>query len=224
MARKSKLTDELLANIETSIQAHNSIKTTCDLVGISEETFYKWMRESEGTEPDAKPARGLKAEFSERVKRAQAMSKTMLVNEIRKDPSWQAKAWILERQHPKEFGRRQLVAHAGHDGETPMPTAAASPVNLVIRMAGTDEPAPWVFKADPDPEPETGTDPWESEEPDWTPRAPAPEPPPDEKPTGPPPRGPKLPPRQPQPKPAPPIAANPTRGLDTGGRPRDPDA
>jgi transposase len=209
--RKTKLTPELIGQIETSLQSHVSIITTCDLVGISQETFFRWLREGEAA------TSGSKREFYETVKRARAMSRVMLVSQISKDPSWQAKAWILERQYPEEFGRRQLIAHAGADGKSDLPTAAAPAVKLTINMQKADGDAPWIFKTEQDEDPATGGDAWptdhhgfDSDPPPGT--GPTPEPtgakpgaPPNHAPT----RGPAIPPRNP--------------AADTGGRPRDPD-
>jgi hypothetical protein len=158
MARKSKLTPELIGQIETSLQSHTSINATCDLVGITRETFFKWMREGESAKG------GIKADFTDTVKKARAMSRVMLVNQISKDPSWQAKAWILERQFPEEFGRRQLIAHAGADGTSDLPAAVAPAVKLTINMQRAGGDAPWIFKAEQDQDPANGTDPWPTDQ------------------------------------------------------------
>lgn len=216
MPRKTKLTPELISQIETSLQSHTSVVTTCDLVGISQETYYRWLREGEAAK------QGLKAEFYDTVKRATAMSKVILVNQISKDPSWQAKAWILERQFPKEFGRRQLIAHAGADGETDLPAGAAGAINLTIKMQRPDEDAPWVFKAEQDEEPANGSNPYESDhhgfdhsesiDPSIVATQPVEPAPPPSNPT--PPRGPSLPSRQ---------NAKPPGDDANPARPRDPD-
>ncbi len=226
MARKSKLTAELIGQIETTLQSHTSIVVTCDLVGISQETFFKWLREGDVANS------GLKAEFAETVKKARAMSRVVLVNQISKDPSWQAKAWILERQYPKEFGRRQLVAHAGADGESDLPLpAAATAVNLTIKMHRPDEDTPWVFKTEQDQDPTGGSEPWETDHHGFDQTPPPPEsaamPP---LPTIHPPanpvqsRSPELPPRASMEtikERVREITAPPA--IDTQGRPRDPD-
>lgn len=214
--RKSKLTPELIAQVETSLRGHSTVDATCDMLGISRETFYKWIREGEAS------GRGLKFDFSDTVKRAQGMSRIMLTNKIASDPSWQAKAWLLERMYPKEYGRRQLIAHAGADGESDLPTPTA-PVNLVIKMvaaAGADNPTletdpdPFIMRDGTDPEPHNGSDPWESEGTHW----------PEQKPDLPPEAA--IPPEPPRGSPGFPTGqintAKPSP-LDTGGRSRDPD-
>lgn len=126
--RRSKQTEDMVALIERSLLNHNSIKHTCGMVGISQDTFFRWMRESEAAGPNSK-----KRKFSERIKRAQASSVTILVNSIAKDPNWQSKAWLLERLHPQEFGKKQTLNHAGApEGEPDMPAAQVSPVAVII--------------------------------------------------------------------------------------------
>jgi transposase len=208
MARKPKLTPELIAQIETALQGHSTVVATCDMMGITEESFYRWKREGEAA------SSGIKREFYETVKRAQGMSRVLLTSKIAADPSWQAKAWLLERMYPKEYGRRQLIAHAGADGESDLPTAT-TPVNLTINYQGTDktDKAPWIHRDGVDPEPQNGSDPWEQDPVRWEEMQPGGSlmPMPGE--TTPPPTG------WPEGK----ILPDRTSPLDTGGRSRDPD-
>lgn len=194
--RKCKLTPEMMNQIETLLQNLTSLKRTCMIVGIEPSTFYRWMEQGKAA------AGGPKREFCNRVKRAQSMAIISTVAKINADPSWQAKAWLLERQFPEEFGRRQLIAHAGPDGESPLSTG--TPINVVIKMTSAGE-SPWTYAAEQDPEPSNGSDPWETEHPTFDgdigtqaagPAAAAPTP------------------RSSLPQ------AHP---MDTGGRPRDPD-
>lgn len=141
--RRTKLTEELIEQVRKTLALHNSNKTACELVGISEDCFYRWIREAE----DGK--RGLTRKFYEAVKSAKGQSKVILMNSIAKDPAWQAKAWILERLHPKEFGRRVLNAHEGADGKPTDPGAGGNvTVNLHMAAEDTDEPWADVEKAD----------------------------------------------------------------------------
>ena len=229
MPRPTKLTPEMSQQIETALQSHVSIKATCDLVGLSEDCFYRWMREGEAA------SAGPKRKFYEMVKKARAMSRVVLVNQISKDPSWQAKAWILERQYPQEFGRRQLIAHAGADGVSDLPVVASGPaVNLTIKMQRPDGDAPWIYREGQDEDPTNGSEPWDTDHHGFDP-----EPPPDDQaalpplptaaaPRNPAPgRGPSLPPKlRADQETIQRRVAELTRqppAIDTGGRPRDPD-
>lgn len=223
--RRSKLTAELIGQFEATLQNHNTVAAACDMLGIARETFYRWLREGE----EAKG--GLKRDFCDTVKRAQGMSQVLLVNKISSDPSWQAKAWLLERLHPHTYGRRQLIAHAGPDGETPLAMGQpATAVKLTINMQQADGTnAPWVFKPEQDSDDPDGTDSYPTDLPDWTPPPPrlTEQAPPPERPSATPGRGPAG-----TPKPAPGLSAtkiveaikNALPAPDSGGRPTDPDA
>ncbi len=44
------------------------------------------------------------------------MGKFQNIKKIREDSSWQSAAWLLERQYPGEFGRRENIKHTGENG------------------------------------------------------------------------------------------------------------
>jgi hypothetical protein len=47
-------------------------------------------------------------QFYARVKKAKTAGKLRLVKRVRNAKPWQAAAWILERTHGKEFGRKDV--------------------------------------------------------------------------------------------------------------------
>ena len=51
-------------------------------------------------------AGGLYLEFVEALKKSEATAEANLLSVIQADPSWQSKAWILERRCPEHWGRR----------------------------------------------------------------------------------------------------------------------
>lgn len=57
--------------------------------GISEPTFYRWIRERES--------------FDSLIKKAESERLASLVLTIRQDRSWQSKAWLLERLYRDVF-------------------------------------------------------------------------------------------------------------------------
>lgn len=115
--RPSKLTPELQKDICNYLLAGNFVETVCDLVGISKETFYAWVKRGErGWKSDRD---GGYVEFSDAIKRAVAQVEVLTVNDLRKGPqNWQAKAWWLERRHPDKWGNRgkSQVEHSGDLG------------------------------------------------------------------------------------------------------------
>ncbi len=119
--KNMKYTQEVVDAIVASLREGVPIKKVCDLVDISEETFYAWQRE--------------KPEFSEVVKKARADKIKDILSHIRTagvgetrvqvqcpdckakfettitlpTKAWQALAWILERTENEDFGRRYQV-------------------------------------------------------------------------------------------------------------------
>lgn len=85
------------------IKAGNYQKVACDVVGISEDTLYRWKKE--------------KPEFSELLKKANAEAQARNVAIIAKAASkqWQAAAWFLERKHHDSWGRHDTLNHGNAD-------------------------------------------------------------------------------------------------------------
>lgn len=104
---KSKLTEELCDKICKDIQQGGTLKYAAMHNGITEQTFYNWMKRGQ----ESKTQTGKFFEFFESVKRAQEDGKTRLISKIEMhgERNWQALAWLLERMYPDEFGRTQRV-------------------------------------------------------------------------------------------------------------------
>ncbi|MBQ9042744.1 MAG: hypothetical protein IJ111_08010, partial [Eggerthellaceae bacterium] len=74
----------------------------CAGLGITEGTFYRWLRED-----DTKLKRALK----QGLKKAEAEYKDTLLQSImttatrEKNPQWTAAAWLLERKYPDEYAQ-----------------------------------------------------------------------------------------------------------------------
>lgn len=89
MGAKGKYTPEIVTKIASIIEGGNFARTACLISDISEETYYKWLRE--------------KTDFSEAIKKAEAVRESNLLVSIKKDTSWQSKAWMLERLSRPNF-------------------------------------------------------------------------------------------------------------------------
>lgn len=124
--RSIKLSKEVVDEILTYKENGLSDADVCDMVGISTNTFYKWLKEADTGVNVDNPARPvpmleLKRELRDGLKRAQTAFKAYHIQNITKAArkSWQASAWMLERMYPKEFGRidRQiaLMGEAGKE-------------------------------------------------------------------------------------------------------------
>ena len=121
MARSPKISKDLVDEILTYKENGLSDKDICDMVGIAQQTLYRWLKDAEtgvDTDNPARPASDLelKRELSDGLKRAQTAFKAYHIQQITKASrkNWQASAWILERMFPKEFSRidRQIALMA----------------------------------------------------------------------------------------------------------------
>jgi transposase-like protein len=101
MGRRVKLDDELQKNAVDLISIGVPESAVCDAVGISEQTFYRWMRYGEQGKSPAYRS------FFEAIKKGRARAISMRVSRIYKagKEQWTANAWWLERVRPDLFGR-----------------------------------------------------------------------------------------------------------------------
>jgi hypothetical protein len=94
---------EITEEIVKWLKAGNNQKDSAALAGISEETFYKWMK--------------VHAEFSESIKKAEKHCKARNIAIILKaaEKNWQASAWYLERKFHNEYALKKVLEHVGDD-------------------------------------------------------------------------------------------------------------
>lgn len=85
--------------------------------GISEETFYQWMK---------------KPEFSESIKRAEADCQRKCEGIIQKAAikSWTAAAWYLERRQSETYALKQRLEHSGIETAPIMISVTPAPQSL----------------------------------------------------------------------------------------------
>ena len=99
MKYSSEKTEEICKHLETGLRREDA----WEFVGISEATFYEWLK---------------KPEFSESIKKAELKNKqrniVIIQNAAKK--TWQASAWWLERRFPEEFALKQRLEHTGKNG------------------------------------------------------------------------------------------------------------
>ncbi len=99
VARRSRLTPELADRIANLISTGNYDTVVCGLVGIHPSTYYGWL--ARGRRDGTGPYR----EFFDKVRKAETAREAKWVRDIDSDPSWKAKAWLLERRYPERWGR-----------------------------------------------------------------------------------------------------------------------
>lgn len=119
MARRTKLTPELLDRLEKALASGNYVETACAYVGISQSVFYHWMAEARKPKP-----KRIYLEFLDTVERARAVAEMRNIQIVQaaaqgdgnKDPDWRAASWFLERAYPRKWGRHERVELSGSEG------------------------------------------------------------------------------------------------------------
>ena len=113
-AKDKRLCKDTMSILMRALKAGNTKKDACNLASISEQTFYRWLREGEDAPKDSQAY-----QFCESVKKSISEARNRNVVFIQKHASnnWQAAAWYLERSDPEHWGKRDKVEMTGKDGE-----------------------------------------------------------------------------------------------------------
>jgi hypothetical protein len=113
-----KYTDDTVKSIVNNLRSGNTQRDSALLAGISESTFYEWMKYPE---------------FSESIKRAEKECKARNIAIIQQaaTKSWQAAAWYLERRYNDEYALKQINEHQGKDGK---------PIAINVTAYGHNDP------------------------------------------------------------------------------------
>lgn len=100
-----KLTPEVAAAICETIAAGNYIKTALAAAGVRPGTYDGWVAYAR-KQPDS-----IYAEFVDLMEQARAQAEASNVRVIKEAAAktWQAAAWLLERQYPERWGRRDRI-------------------------------------------------------------------------------------------------------------------
>lgn len=128
--RKPKLTPEVHKLLVQMLQNGHFAETACAKAKISTTSFYAWLQRGE------RERKGPYRELLEATKSADADFEVIALQEIKlaakgqgeQKPQWQAYAWILERRHPKKWGRKRLEI-VGDDGQ-PISAALSGEIGI----------------------------------------------------------------------------------------------
>jgi hypothetical protein len=106
----AKLDERVIVALEEMLVAGNYLKTAAVAAGISEPTLHRWLVRGES----GRPADALYRELRERVQRARAQGEAALVARIAAaaEDSWQAAAWLLEREYPERWAKPSVRERA----------------------------------------------------------------------------------------------------------------
>lgn len=116
IGRKTKLTEKMIEEIAKHIELGMINKDVAQLVGISETTFYNWMKEGENSKDN-----NIFRKFYLKVKEAEAKAikrNLAIIQRAANEGNWQAAAWFLERKRPEDWGRKERVNINTDDGIT----------------------------------------------------------------------------------------------------------
>jgi len=110
MARKQKLTKELIKKAEIYLKAGNYDKTVCEFLQIHPSSWYRWLQEGE------QATRGLKKEFYDTVKKSRASAEISAVTGILNagKENWTALAWFLERRFKDNWRKDEKITVDGN--------------------------------------------------------------------------------------------------------------
>lgn len=113
---KLKLTKKLIEKASKLIQAGNYTVTVCNMLGIDESTWYKWIKKGKDDLENEK--KSMYVQFFKSIQKAEAIAEARNVGIIQSAASstWQAAAWYLERKHFDRWGRKEHHEITGKDG------------------------------------------------------------------------------------------------------------
>ena len=95
MPRQPKFDAERQHRFLDAIAAGATRRAACACAGISERTLERHLLRS--------------VAFDDTLRAREAEAEVQLVRDIRQDPDWRAKAWLLAHRWPNEWGQRAVL-------------------------------------------------------------------------------------------------------------------
>ncbi len=106
MARRAKLTKELIEEAYKLVSEGNYDKDVYPILGVSKAAWYRWLQEGEVAKS------GLKRDFVDAIKKAEKeaiIKNVAVIQKAAEEGNWQAAAWWLERKYFQDWGRKEKV-------------------------------------------------------------------------------------------------------------------
>ena len=102
---KLKLNKKLCKAICDDIRIGLTIESACNIHGISDVTYYRWLKRAD----DPQETNTMFKYFKRETEKAVADSEKNLLDKIYQDDSWQSSAWILERRFRDKYVKPKQV-------------------------------------------------------------------------------------------------------------------
>lgn len=103
MGRPTKLTPEVQERIVAVLRSGAYVHQAAETAGIGRSTFDDWIRRGDSDAEKDKPYRELREAVEQARAEAEARHVALIARASSK--SWQAAAWLLERQYPERWGK-----------------------------------------------------------------------------------------------------------------------
>ncbi len=112
--RPTALTAEVQRRIVDAVAAGNYFEAAATYGGISQETFFRWMKWGESDSPNREPFR----QFRKSILAAEAQAEISVVAQWKSQvpQNWQAARDFLGRRFPSRWGPKERLEHTGKDG------------------------------------------------------------------------------------------------------------
>lgn len=139
---KPKCTKRLIEEATALKRQGMSNKDICACIGLSETTFYGWIKDEESQ---------MHRKFAQSLKEAEGEFKAALREQIIKHgrKEWQANAWLLERTFPEEYARPEVqLAQKAASEAAERAMERFREVVVTIRETAAEEAAPDEDRAD----------------------------------------------------------------------------
>ena len=125
----TKLTPELVDKLVSYLRSGNYVKVACRAVGISPQLLSQWLDRGVSERPED----AAYADLRERVQlaRSESEARNVAIIATAARESWQAAAWLLERQYPDRWGRPSVRMR---DDITPEAAALPEPDDVFTEV------------------------------------------------------------------------------------------